>query len=77
MGFWVEGRGVGPRLLEGPRLVGPRGGLVGPSRVGTRGRWRGGARERPPGSGPQEGGPQGGWPQVGGPRGERGPRGGS
>ena len=63
--------GVGPRLLEGPRLVNPRGGLVGP-----RGRWRGWARERLPGGGPQEGGPQGGWPQVGGPRGERGPRGG-
>ena len=32
---------VGPRLVEGSRLVGSRGGLVWPNGVGKRGKWRG------------------------------------
>ena len=64
-----RGAGEGPRLLEGPRLVGSRGGLVGPSEVDTKGRWRG-AWERPPGGcAPRGWAPgglaSGGWPPGG------------
>ena len=41
MGLEDRGAGVGPRLLEGSRLVGSRGGLVWPNGVGKRGKWRG------------------------------------
>ena len=58
-----RGAGVGPRLLEGPRLIGPRVGWWGP--LGWAPGEVEGVRERP-----QDGGLQGGWPQVGGRSGE-------